>query len=103
LELQNVEDDILAFWGISDDYISDDVIRNMIKMGKCIERIDLYARLKMNIRKLRQEFDKLEAILEKSGMSFNRKEYNALCRLTDEDDNVDYVTIVHSIENLLEE
>jgi hypothetical protein len=36
-------------------------------------------------------------------MSFNRKEYNALCRLTDEDDNVDYVTIVHSIENLLEE
>jgi uncharacterized alpha-E superfamily protein len=103
LELQNVEDDILAFWGISDDYISDDVIRNMIKMGKCIERIDLYARLKMNIRKLRQEFEKLGAVLEKSGMDFKRQEYNALCRLTDEDDNIDYVSIVHSIENLLEE
>jgi uncharacterized alpha-E superfamily protein len=103
LELQNVEDDILAFWGISDDYISDDAIRNIIKMGKCIERIDLYARLKISIRKLRQEFDKLRSRLEKSGMSFNKGEYELLCNLTDADDNIDYVNIVHSIENLLEE
>jgi hypothetical protein len=72
-------------------------------MGKCIERIDLYARLKISIRKLRQEFDKLRSRLEKSGMSFNKGEYELLCNLTDADDNIDYVNIVHSIENLLEE
>jgi uncharacterized alpha-E superfamily protein len=103
LELQNVEDDILAFWGISDDYIGDDAIRNIIKTGKCVERIDLYARLKIDIRKLRQEFDKLSPRLEKSGMSFHKDNYEMLCRLADEDEKTDYAGIVRLIENLLEE
>jgi uncharacterized alpha-E superfamily protein len=103
LELQNVEDDILAFWGISDDYISDEAIRNIIKTGKCVERIDLYARLKMDIRTLRQEFHKLFPRLEKSGMTFRKDSYETLCALIDEDENINYAGIVRFAENLLEE
>ena len=38
--LQKVEDNILAFWGIVDDMIENENIRNVIKIGKRIERLD---------------------------------------------------------------
>ena len=43
IELQKVLDYLLAFWGVADDVIDDERIRNIIKAGKRIERIDLYA------------------------------------------------------------
>ena len=45
IELQQVTDDLLSFWGIVDDQIDSDQIRNILKAGKRIERIDLYARI----------------------------------------------------------
>jgi uncharacterized alpha-E superfamily protein len=102
LELQNVEDNILAFWGISDDFIGDEVIRNIIKTGKRIERIDLYARLKLDRKYLRREFDKLASGLGKCGMDFDRGQYDKLCRLINVDADMDYVSIVYAIDNLLE-
>jgi uncharacterized alpha-E superfamily protein len=102
LELQNVEDNILAFWGISDDYIGNDVIRNIIKTGKRIERIDLYARLKVDIDSLKREFEKLAPRLEKSGMAYNRDQYRTLDRLIYAEDVADYMSIVYAIDNLLE-
>jgi uncharacterized alpha-E superfamily protein len=102
LELQNVEDNILAFWGISDDFISNDVIRNIIKTGKQVERIDLYARLKIDREALKRECDKLVPRLEKSGMPFDREQYNILQRLADDENETDYVSIVYAIDNLLE-
>jgi uncharacterized alpha-E superfamily protein len=102
LELQNVEDNILAFWGISDDYIGNDVIRNIIKTGKRVERIDLYARLKMDIDSLKREFEKLAPRLEKSGMDYNKEQYHQLHRLIDVDEDIDYVSVVYAIDNLIE-
>ena len=45
--LQEVLDHILAFWGIADDMIESEQVRNIIKTGKRVERLDLYARLGM--------------------------------------------------------
>ncbi len=45
LELQQVCDDIAAFWGMADDSIPIDRIRDLLKAGRRIERVDLYARL----------------------------------------------------------
>jgi uncharacterized alpha-E superfamily protein len=102
LELQNVEDNILAFWGISDDFINDDVIRNIIKTGKRVERIDLYARLKMDRALLRREFDKLESRLERSGMPYDSTEYQKLTRMIDAESEMDYVSVVCAVDNLIE-
>ena len=41
IEMQRVIDNILAFWGIVDDSIDSEQVRNIIKTGKRIERIDL--------------------------------------------------------------
>jgi uncharacterized alpha-E superfamily protein len=102
LELQNVEDNILAFWGISDDFIGDDVIRNIIKTGKRVERIDLYARLKLSRKDLKREVDKLASGLEKSGMPFDSGMYDKLQRLTEAEGETDYINVVYAIDNLLE-
>jgi uncharacterized alpha-E superfamily protein len=102
LELQNVEDNILAFWGISDDFINDDVIRNIIKTGKRVERMDLYARLKMDPALLRREFDKLESRLERSGMPYDSTEYQKLSSMIDAESKMDYAGIVCAVDNLIE-
>ena len=38
IEMQRVLDNLLAFWGIADDLIDDERIRNIIKAGKRVER-----------------------------------------------------------------
>jgi uncharacterized alpha-E superfamily protein len=103
LELQNVEDNILAFWGISDDYISNDITRNIIKSGRRIERIDLYARLKVDVDSLKRELEKLTPRLEKSGLDYDANQYRRLDRLIYTEDYVDYAAIVQAIDNLIGE
>jgi uncharacterized alpha-E superfamily protein len=102
LELQNVEDNILAFWGISDDFINDDVIRNIIKTGKRVERIDLYARLKMDQALLQREFGKLESRLERSGISYDSAEYQKLSGMIGAEGTMDYAGVVRAVDNLIE-
>ena len=72
LELQNVEDNILAFWGIADDFIESETIRNIIRTGKRVERIDLYARLKLGVKELKSELRRMHTRLVSSGMSYDR-------------------------------
>ena len=45
LELQQVIDYLLAFWGGADDYIDQEECRNILKCGKYVERLDLCLRL----------------------------------------------------------
>lgn len=41
IELQQVMDELLTFWGVEDDSIENEHIRNLVKCGKRIERLDL--------------------------------------------------------------
>ena len=54
--LQRVTDNIAAFWGMADDAIDESSIRNMIRVGKLVERIDLYARLKEPSEKIKSDW-----------------------------------------------
>ena len=105
LELQNVEDNILAFWGIADDFIDSEVIRNIIKTGKRIERIDLYGRLKIGSKELKREFHRMETRLIRSGMDYDKSCLEQLRTLIEEiDDNtaIDYHSIVKQVEELVQ-
>ena len=106
LELQNVEDNLLAFWGIADDCIDSKIIRNIIKTGKRVERIDLYARLKMEQKELRRELSRMESRLKKSGMGYDSVSLSQLKRLivaAEIDGTMDYSAIVTAVEQLVEE
>lgn len=105
LELQNVEDNLLAFWGIADDFIDDEVIRNIIKAGKRIERIDLYARLKLGPKELKNELKRMEKRLMRSKMSYDGDRLERLRTLigAENQEDYDYRGIVQEIEGLVNE
>jgi uncharacterized alpha-E superfamily protein len=98
--LQKVTDNIAAFWGMADDDIDESSIRNMIRVGKLIERIDLYARLKEAPEKIRREARRLTNRIDKSTMRYSMKtlaHVNYLVQL----DDLPYETLIESIEKLV--
>lgn len=104
LELQNVQDNILAFWGIADDFIESETIRNIIRTGKRVERIDLYARLKIGARELKSELRRMHIRLVGSGMPYNQNcldFLNDAIGQLDETGAIDYSGIVRNIESLV--
>ncbi|MGN0370014.1 MAG: alpha-E domain-containing protein [Butyrivibrio sp.] len=98
-ELQHVLDDILAFWGIADDRIDSEQVRNIIKAGKRIERIDLYARLGAEPKELIREVHRMFPRVTKSGIPYHEKELMAVKELA-EKEKIDYYGIVHNVENI---
>lgn len=104
LELQNVQDNILAFWGIADDFIESETIRNIIRTGKRVERIDLYARLKIGARELKSELRRLHTRLVSSGMPYDQACLDFLSGAIehiDENAAIDYCGIVRNVESLV--
>lgn len=100
IEMQRVIDNILAFWGIVDDSIDSEQVRNIIKTGKRIERIDLYARLGIERKELVREIHRLIPRIEKSGMEYRRSKLDALKELVTEPE-IDYYRIVYEVESIL--
>ncbi len=51
-DLQRVIDNLMCFWGAVDDYIIEDDIRDTIKAGKYMERLDLFCRFDRSAYKI---------------------------------------------------
>lgn len=101
LEIQKLIDHILAFWGYMDDSIDSKRTRDAIKVGKRLERIDLYARLKVPRAQLSKEISKLYYRLPISGLPYNKFKLEEIKMLA-ESEKVDYYNIVENIESLVE-
>ncbi len=100
IELQQIMDDLLAFWGIVDDQIDVEQIRNIIKAGKRIERIDLYARLERDKKSLEREVHRMIPRVLRSGMKYNESALSKVSSLIN--DNVpNYVEIISSVEQIV--
>lgn len=100
IELQYLIDHILSFWGIADDQIDSEQVRNMIKAGKRIERIDLYARLKASREELVREVSRMIPRVERSGLAYNRDKLEELKKLVESPD-LDYYKIVSNVETII--
>ncbi|MBK6089698.1 alpha-E domain-containing protein [Ruminococcus difficilis] len=59
LSLLPLEDILYAFWGCINEHIYDDEIRNIIYIGKTVERLDLYMRMKYPYPIVEKEFIRL--------------------------------------------
>lgn len=101
MAFQEVLDHILAFWGIADDMIESEQVRNIIKTGKRIERLDLYARLGMPSAELIREVDRMRFRLERSGINYRKENVEELRRLVKEE-KINYYRIVNEVETILE-
>ena len=100
IELQYVIDNILAFWGIADDIIDSQHVRNMIKVGKRIERIDIYARLGVERSQLVREISRLQHRIDRSGLNFDEEKMEHIRDLARAEE-LDYYGIVADVESLL--
>ncbi len=100
IELQDLMDHILAFWGIADDQIDSEQVRNMIKAGKRIERIDMYARLRVSQKELVREVHRMIPRVERSGLSYDRARMELLKSLVESAD-LDYYGIVSNVEAMI--
>ncbi len=59
MSLLPLEDILYSFWGCINEHIYDDEIRNIIYIGKTIERLDMYIRLKYPFDAVEKEFIRL--------------------------------------------
>ena len=99
LEIQKLIDHILAFWGTVDDQIDEKQVRNILKAGKRIERIDLYARMGMEQDKLLREVHRLLPRVQESGLAFEESKLEKIVELV-EADSIDYYALVHEVETI---
>lgn len=100
IEMQRVIDNILAFWGIADDSIDSEQVRNIIKTGKRVERVDLYARLGVERSELLREINRLAPRIERSGIKYRKENIERLKALVEEP-QIDYYGIVDEVETVL--
>ena len=100
IDLQQIIDDLLSFWGLVDDQIDSDQIRNIIKAGKRIERIDLYARLEVEKPRLVREVRRMIPRVLRSGMKYDDMSLNRVSTLIN-DVNLDYEKIITNVEKII--
>lgn len=100
IELQRVMDNILAFWGIADDSMDSENSRNIIKIGKRVERIDLYGRLKLPQTEMKREIDRLTGRIDRCSVPYRKDVLKKLNELVMEP-QLDYHGIVQNIEQIV--
>lgn len=99
IEMQRVIDNILAFWGIADDIIESEQVRNLVKIGKRIERIDLYARLGMERKELVREINRMTHRIERCGIKYDLEKTEYLKELVNAPE-INYYKIVDEVETI---
>lgn len=96
--LQKVEDSILAFWGCLDD-VEDDAIRNSVKAGKWIERIDIFLRLKRPRDELAREIGRLMKRIDSTTLKYDRAALMHAAAMIEETP-IDYPALLQKISEV---
>ena len=101
VDLQHVLDYILAFWGCVDETIQNYEVRNIIKLGKRLERLDMYLRLRRPQKDLRMACQTLDHRLKKSKLPYDRDSFMKARDLIEDDRDLDYVQAIRLVETIL--
>ena len=101
LQFQKITDALLAFWGCVDDQIDDENTRNILKIGKRVERLDLYARLKKDRPSIQREVSRLISRLGRTDLIYSEERLQKLQELASAPE-LDYRGIIQIAENLVE-
>ena len=99
METQKLLDHILAFWGVVDDQIDSQQIRNILKAGKRIERIDLYARMGYPSGAIRREVLRMIPRVRESGLKYAEDRLESILTMT-ESGQIDYYELVSRVETI---
>ena len=101
LHFQKITDAILAFWGCVDDQIDDENTRNIIKIGKRVERLDLCARLGQERETITRELNRLAGRIDRTELIYDKAALAQLKEL-EKAPELNYRVIVRTVERLVE-
>ena len=101
LHFQKITDAILAFWGCADDQIDDENTRNIIKIGKRVERVDLYARLRRDRAVIQREIRRLSWRIGRTELIYSRERLQRLQELANAPE-LDHLEIIRTVDALVE-
>ena len=99
IETQKLLDHILAFWGIVDDQIDSQEVRNILKAGKRIERIDLYARMGYPQAALYREVRRMLPRVKESGLNYEPQKLDRILAMVEQDE-IDHYALVREVESI---
>ena len=98
--MQNAVDHILAFWGCLDDMVDDETIRNIIKLGKRAENLDLDLRREQPSSVLLRDYMRLESRISKCALNYDIAVNDTLGPMLHQD-KVDYENALRLLHKLL--
>ena len=101
IDLQSVLDHILAFWACLDDTVSSSEVRSIVKLGKRLERMDLYLRLRKDKQDLAKAFRFLEYRINKNTIAFDKEKFIELKKIMNEKE-IHYYEAIGIVEGLLD-
>lgn len=101
IELQSVIDYLLAFWGAVDDSIDDATVRNLIKLGKKVELMDLKLRFREENEELKRVFGQLDFYLHRVQIEYDKVAYYELALAFEREDAIDE-EMIYSLEKLIQ-
>lgn len=101
-DLMLAVDHILAFWGCVNDIIDDETIRNIIKLGKGVERVDLYLSLDLRASEIKREYGRMKQFLSKSLIRYDKNILYTIDNMIAED-GFDYRNVRNLLRNLFSE
>lgn len=85
LEMISLEDILFSFWGCVDDYLYDAEKKNIIYIGKYVERLDLYFRLDYPKEYINVEFERLcerlRNVPKNTPYRYSTESLSALCEI----------------------
>ncbi len=101
ITLQDCVDHLLAFWGCIDENVDDVETRNLIKVGKTVELLDIQLRLKWNKESIIRTFKRMNSHMPNTAIEYKISSYYALAyELTR--DEVDYEKALESLTEMFE-
>ena len=77
-------DHILAFWGCVNDMIDNEQVRNIMKLGKGFERLDLYLSLGLADSDVIREYRRMKQFLAKSRLRYDESVINTADSMLDD-------------------
>ncbi len=108
MSLLPLEDMLYSFWGSINEHIFDDEIRNIIYIGKTLERLDMYVRLKYPYDSVKKEFVRLRKNLDRvpqgTPYRYNAKYMSVLTEMlvSESDYEQNSVMATEALEHLFE-
>ena len=103
LRLQQVLDDLYAFWGCIDDYVESSACRNIMKTGRYIERLDLYIRLDYDRKAMELAYERMAYRLQRSRAAYNEQDFKIVSDAINNNKGGNLCSILPNLNNIFKD